>query len=136
MTEKEAEEFTMLVNRQYMQALADPGEAVGCLAAQGMGEPSTQMTLNTFHLAGHGGANVTMGIPRIREIVMTASQNIKTPVMTLPLAAKYQKKKNRKEIAQKLAASLQRLKLKDFVTNMHVTEKVVFPGPNNNYEAP
>lgn len=43
------------------------------------------MTLNTFHLAGHGGANVTLGIPRLREILMTASENIKTPMMTLNL---------------------------------------------------
>ena len=41
------------------------------------------MTLNTFHLAGHGGANVTLGIPRLREILMTASESIKTPSMTL-----------------------------------------------------
>ncbi len=43
------------------------------------------MTLNTFHFAGHGAANVTLGIPRLREIVMTASQNIKTPIMRLPV---------------------------------------------------
>lgn len=49
------------------------------------GEPSTQMTLNTFHMAGRGEANVTLGIPRLREILMTAAARIKTPVMTLPL---------------------------------------------------
>ena len=44
------------------------------------------MTLNTFHLAGYGaGVNVTLGIPRLREILMTANINIKTPTMTLPL---------------------------------------------------
>lgn len=69
----------------YHRALVDPGEAVGLLAAQGIGEPSTQMTLNTFHFAGHGAANVTLGIPRLREIVMTASQKIKTPIMQLPV---------------------------------------------------
>ncbi|MFO0131801.1 MAG: hypothetical protein ACK52J_04845 [bacterium] len=41
------------------------------------------MTLNTFHLAGHGGANVTLGIPRLREILMTATDKLKTPSMTL-----------------------------------------------------
>jgi len=41
--------------------------------------------LNTFHLAGHGAANVTLGIPRMREIIMTASTNMKTPAMSLPL---------------------------------------------------
>jgi hypothetical protein len=48
-----------------------------------VGEPSTQMTLNTFHFAGHGAANVTLGIPRLREIVMTASHKPKTPSMTI-----------------------------------------------------
>ena len=43
------------------------------------------MTLNTFHRAGHGVSNVTLGIPWLREIVMTASKNLKTPTMTLPL---------------------------------------------------
>lgn len=43
------------------------------------------MTLNTFHMAGRGEANVTLGIPRLREILMTAATSIKTPVMTLPL---------------------------------------------------
>jgi DNA-directed RNA polymerase I subunit RPA1 len=41
------------------------------------------MTLNTFHLAGHGGANMTLGIPRLKEILMTTPSNIKTPCMTL-----------------------------------------------------
>lgn len=52
-----------------------------------VGEPSTQMTLNTFHFAGHGAANVTLGIPRLREIVMTASQKPKTPSMTMRVRA-------------------------------------------------
>ncbi|QRW08992.1 DNA-directed RNA polymerase III subunit C5 [Ceratobasidium sp. AG-Ba] len=78
--------FKMLMNVRYLRSLAEPGEAVGLLASQGVGEPSTQMTLNTFHFAGHGAANVTLGIPRLREIVMTASTKPKTPTMTLPLA--------------------------------------------------
>lgn len=78
------ERFKALLSVLYLRGLAEPGEAVGLLAAQGVGEPSTQMTLNTFHFAGHGAANVTLGIPRLREIVMTASQNIRTPIMHLP----------------------------------------------------
>ncbi|PWN47916.1 beta and beta-prime subunits of DNA dependent RNA-polymerase, partial [Violaceomyces palustris] len=79
------EAFRAMAKVLYHRGLVDPGEAVGLLAAQGIGEPSTQMTLNTFHFAGHGAANVTLGIPRLREIVMTASQNIKTPIMRLPV---------------------------------------------------
>lgn len=68
-----------------MKSVVEPGEAVGIIAGQSIGEPSTQMTLNTFHLAGHSAKNVTMGIPRLREIVMTASKQMATPTMTLHL---------------------------------------------------
>jgi len=77
--------FNLLMWMKAMRSGVDAGEPVGVLAAQSIGEPSTQMTLNTFHLAGGGGVNVTLGIPRLREIVMTASASIKTPTMTLPL---------------------------------------------------
>lgn len=58
--------FEELYQLKFLNALAQPGECVGCIAAQAVGEPSTQMTLNTFHLAGHGGVNLTLGIPRLR----------------------------------------------------------------------
>ncbi|KAK4040572.1 hypothetical protein C8A01DRAFT_35436 [Parachaetomium inaequale] len=70
---------------KYIRSLVEPGEAVGIVAGQSVGEPSTQMTLNTFHLAGHSAKNVTLGIPRLREILMTASSRISTPSMTLIL---------------------------------------------------
>merc|ERR1719223_1837442 len=79
-----AEHLKEVVAAKYSTALCAPGEAVGCIAAQSIGEPSTQMTLNTFHLAGSG-ANVTLGIPRLREIIMTASKELKTPTMSVPL---------------------------------------------------
>lgn len=78
------DDFDSLVAAKFTSALVDPGEAVGAIAAQSIGEPSTQMTLNTFHLAG-AGANVTLGIPRLREIIMTASRELKTPTMSVPL---------------------------------------------------
>lgn len=68
---------------KYLQSLVEPGEAVGVVAGQSVGEPSTQMTLNTFHLAGHAASNVTQGIPRLREILMTAAMIPSTPAMTL-----------------------------------------------------
>ena len=75
---------------------------VGCVAAQSVGEPSTQMTLNTFHLAGHGGANVTLGIPRLREVIMTASKKLKTPTMLVPLT-QGQTLHSSKELARSLS---------------------------------
>lgn len=74
-----------LLQLKWQSSLCDPGEAVGLLAAQSIGEPSTQMTLNTFHFAGRGEMNVTLGIPRLREILMVASANIKTPMMSVPV---------------------------------------------------
>uniref|UniRef100_A0A8C0KTH8 DNA-directed RNA polymerase subunit n=1 Tax=Canis lupus dingo TaxID=286419 RepID=A0A8C0KTH8_CANLU len=78
-------ELRTLLQLKWQRSLCDPGEAVGLLAAQSIGEPSTQMTLNTFHFAGRGEMNVTLGIPRLREILMVASANIKTPMMSVPV---------------------------------------------------
>jgi len=112
------DKFEALMHLKYIASLVAPGEAVGVLAAQGVGEPSTQMTLNTFHLAGHGGANVTLGIPRLREIIMTASDKISTPVMELPLkgASVEEKKLN----AYKLAARLDRITLASMSGSLRV----------------
>ncbi len=71
------------VYEEYKRAKVDAGESVGLVGAESIGEPGTQMTLNTFHLAGHGGANMTLGIPRLKEILMTTPTNIKTPFMTV-----------------------------------------------------
>lgn len=78
-----SETFKKLYYMKYMKSVAHPGENVGTVAAQSVGEPSTQMTLNTFHLSGHGGANITLGIPRLKEILMTKPENIKTPLMSV-----------------------------------------------------
>jgi DNA-directed RNA polymerase I subunit RPA1 len=100
----------LLVWIKYMRSMACPGEAVGCVAAQSVGEPSTQMTLNTFHLAGHGGANVTLGIPRLREIIMTASKALKTPTMTTPLCSGQSR-----EMAKSLAMQFSRICVSDLL---------------------
>lgn len=57
---------------------------MGAIAAQSIGEPTTQMTLNTFHFAGVSDRNVTLGVPRLQEI-LDASKNIKTPSCTIVL---------------------------------------------------
>jgi DNA-directed RNA polymerase II subunit RPB1 len=70
------------VEARFNQALANPGEAIGPLAAQSIGEPTTQMTLNTFHFAGVSAKNVTLGVPRLTEIINLA-KNIKTPSLSV-----------------------------------------------------
>lgn len=67
---------------RFTRALVNPGEMVGVLAAQSIGEPATQMTLNTFHFAGVSSKNVTLGVPRLKEILNIAT-NIKTPSMVV-----------------------------------------------------
>mmetsp|Transcript_13888 Transcript_13888/g.20498 ORF Transcript_13888/g.20498 Transcript_13888/m.20498 type:complete len:1731 (+) Transcript_13888:197-5389(+) len=104
-------DFTKLIAVKYGAALCHPGEAVGSIAAQSVGEPSTQMTLNTFHLAGSG-ANVTLGIPRLREIIMTASKTLKTPTMSVPL-----REEVTPNIATKLTRDLTKLSLSELIAS-------------------
>jgi DNA-directed RNA polymerase I subunit RPA1 len=84
MSDKEQKTVKESIRIKAMAATVVAGEPVGCIAAQSVGEPSTQMTLNTFHFAGRGEMNVTLGIPRLREILMMATKTIKTPSMEIP----------------------------------------------------
>jgi DNA-directed RNA polymerase I subunit RPA1 len=102
---------------KYLKSLVEPGEAVGVVAGQSIGEPSTQMTLNTFHLAGHSSKNVTLGIPRLREIVMTASAKIATPRMTL-----YPNSEMSIEDTEKFAKSISRLSLAEVIDKIQISE--------------
>lgn len=83
--EKDRPGIDSFLRHRYQRAVAEPGDGVGVIAAQSVGEPSTQMTLNTFHHAGSESKHVTLGVPRLRELLMTAAKYPKTPTMTLPL---------------------------------------------------
>jgi hypothetical protein len=65
---------------KYLKSMVHAGEALGAVAAQSIGEPATQMTLQTFHFAGVASMNVTMGVPRVTEII-NAVPNISTPII-------------------------------------------------------
>jgi DNA-directed RNA polymerase I subunit RPA1 len=132
-----------MIYLKSMQCMVEPGEPVGVLAAQSIGEPSTQMTLNTFHFAGRGEMNVTLGIPRLREILMVrtsselrighnfsvfcifqvASANIKTPCLTIPFLAGVREKDQ-----DKLRIRLNRVTLADLLECVHVKEKLKLKG--------
>ncbi|MCD9640206.1 hypothetical protein HAX54_025388 [Datura stramonium] len=112
---EEEVDFLELVGQKYFSSLADSGEPVGVLAGQSVGEPSTQMTLNTFHLAGRGEMNVTLGIPRLQEILMTASDAIKTPIMTCPFLGW-----KSKDDAQSLLAKVKKITVADMIDSMEV----------------
>nr|CAB3265029.1 DNA-directed RNA polymerase III subunit RPC1-like [Phallusia mammillata] len=83
-TSTQLKEFVRISSSKYMKARLEPGTAVGALCAQSIGEPGTQMTLKTFHFAGVASMNITLGVPRIKEII-NASKNISTPIITAHL---------------------------------------------------
>lgn len=112
------------VIESYKRALVEPGENVGVVAAQSVGEPGTQMTLRTFHFVGVKELNVTLGLPRLIEIFDARSKPT-TPIMIIPLEKKFSKDK---EMAYKLAIQLEELLVDDVVedseldlVNMEIT---------------
>lgn len=116
------EKFIDVMNAKYLESMADPGEPVGLLAAQSIGEPSTQMTLNTFHFAGRGDMNVTLGIPRLREILMTASAKLKTPNMDIPFRDDIPDLTKK---AEKLRQKLNRVTVADVLEKIDVQCQIV-----------
>ena len=98
----------------YKQALVEPGEAAGIVSAQSIGEPGTQMTLRTFHFAGVREQNVTLGLPRLIEIV-DARKIPSTPSMTVFLDAKHRASR---EKAQEVATLLAHTTLGDIASEI------------------
>jgi len=87
-SEEQWEEIVTQVLGDYQHARVEPCEAVGVVAAQSIGEPGTQMTMRTFHYAGVAEINVTLGLPRLIEIV-DARKIPSTPTMTIKLNQDY-----------------------------------------------
>lgn len=102
---------------KYKQALVHPGEMVGVIAGQSIGEPTTQLTLNTFHLSGVASkANVTRGVPRIEEI-LNLTENPKRSSLTVHLKHVDETEMDR---AVKYANMLEHTKLVDIVKSMQI----------------
>ncbi|XP_040371173.1 DNA-directed RNA polymerase II subunit RPB1 isoform X1 [Rosa chinensis] len=87
------------VEARFLQSLVAPGEMIGIVAAQSIGEPATQMTLNTFHYAGVSAKNVTLGVPRLKEII-DVSKRIKTPSLSIFLKPEANKTKEKAKNVQ------------------------------------
>lgn len=102
LTKQKLTEIISETNKSYKFAQIDPGSAVGMVAAQSIGEPGTQMTLRTFHFAGLREMNVTLGLPRLIEI-LDARKNPSTPTMDIIIddENKY-KKEEVKKIANRI----------------------------------
>ncbi|CAG8470140.1 13405_t:CDS:2 [Ambispora gerdemannii] len=96
------------IQHRFQNSLVAPGEMVGTIAAQSIGEPATQMTLNTFHYAGVSSKNVTLGVPRLKEIINVA-KNIKTPSIHVYLNGRYAKDM---ELAKEIQSAIEYTTLK------------------------
>lgn len=89
------------VVEEYQNSQVEPGESVGLVSAESIGEPGTQMTLNTFHFAGVAELNVTVGLPRIIEILDGRKQS-SSPMMYVYLNSPYDKGEDIKRLALKI----------------------------------
>lgn len=104
-----AEQITL----KHWQSWVEPGQPVGVIAAQSIGQPATQMTLNTFHLAGVAAkSNMTRGVPRLKEL-LKATHNPKAIELTIPLRKDL---RGKKEEARRVSQLLEFTMLQDIVT--------------------
>ncbi len=115
-TKKEFDEICKNVIDSYEQALVEPGEAVGTVAAQSIGEPGTQMTLRTFHYAGVAELSVTQGLPRLIEIV-DARNNPSTPTMKIHLEDDIKGDRNE---AKRIARSIEMVLVESVASNISI----------------
>jgi len=129
-TKKQMAEVVRRVCDRYAQHLIDPNESAGIVSAQSIGEPGTQMTMRTFHYAGVAEMNVTLGLPRLIEIV-DARRLPSTPLMEIHLRPKVAKDLDRvKEIAQEIEVT--RLEdISDIEADMVNMRVLVFPDKNH-----
>ena len=97
---------------RYSDHMMDPNESAGILAAQSIGEPGTQMTMRTFHYAGVAEINVTLGLPRLIEIV-DARRIPSTPMMNIYIEPKY---RSDKDEVMRIASEIETTKVLDIAT--------------------
>ena len=112
LSDDELNELVLKVQEAYEREHIEAGEAVGTVAAQSVGEPGTQMTMRTFHYAGVAELNVTLGLPRLIEIV-DARQKISTPTMDIYFEPEY---KENEEFVRTLANRIGKSTLNDILS--------------------
>jgi len=113
----DADRIAKAVESRYLDTRVDPLDPVGTVSAQSIGEPGTQMTMNTFHYAGVAEIDVTQGLPRLIELV-DARKTPDTPMMTVHLDEEYAEDRERAhEVVWKIEAT-RILALGDISTNV------------------
>jgi DNA-directed RNA polymerase subunit A" len=115
-TKKEFDAICDNVIESYERSLVEPGEAVGTVAAQSIGEPGTQMTLRTFHYAGVAELSVTQGLPRLIEIV-DARNNPSTPTMKIHLREDLSGDRN---VARSIARNIEMVLVESVASNVSI----------------
>jgi len=108
------------VYEEYRSSLAEPGECVGLVTAESIGEPGTQMTLNTFHFAGVSEMNVTTGLPRLIEI-LDARKDISTEMMEIYLKKPYSQGKDIRQLAESIKDARFKEYIKEITINVAET---------------
>lgn len=116
LNDDELDELIRKVKRAYERAKVERGEAVGTVAAQSVGEPGTQMTMRTFHYAGVAELNVTLGLPRLIEIV-DARKKISTPTMTIYFE---EDKRSDEEFVRTIANQIGKSNVNDILQDFHI----------------
>ena len=109
--EKQIIHLCALILKSFNRSIITPGESIGIIAAQSIGEPTTQLTLNTFHSAGISAKNVTLGVPRFKELINVA-KTLKSPSMYIVVESA-----NNQEEVDKVACNIEGLYLNAMVTN-------------------
>ncbi|MCS7108019.1 MAG: DNA-directed RNA polymerase subunit A'' [Sulfolobales archaeon] len=105
LTKDELSKIVELTINEYLNVLVEPGEPIGTVAAQSVGEPGTQMTLRTFHYAGVRELNVTLGLPRLIELV-DARKLPETPIMVIYLDEEHRYDRDKAlEVARRIEAT-------------------------------
>ena len=104
-SQSKLKEILNMTVMEYEESKVAPGECIGNISAESIGEPGTQMTLNTFHFAGVAEMNVTVGLPRIIEI-LDGRKELKTPSMEIYLEKPYSQGKDIKKIAFSIMETL------------------------------
>ncbi|MCD6367863.1 MAG: DNA-directed RNA polymerase subunit A'' [Candidatus Aenigmarchaeota archaeon] len=109
-TEAQKKRIKERVLELYKKISYEPGEAIGIVGAQSISEPATQMTMRTYHAAGAVAKQVSLGLPRLIEIV-DARREPSTPIMEIRLKREYNDKENARRVARKIKET----KFKDVV---------------------
>ena len=116
LTDDELDELIFKLKQAYDRAHVEAGEAVGTVAAQSVGEPGTQMTMRTFHYAGVTELNVTLGLPRLIEIV-DARKDIATPTMDIYFD---EERRNDEEFVKTLANKIGKSTVNDILSDFNL----------------